>query len=91
MYTEIIPIHVCDMQGPFDAAAQLWGYEELFPSAYEDEEAYDYLMRLMMRAFYLLWEEQKKICGGSVCSYPSVRMELGSRKRFKGHIIMSRT
>jgi len=57
------PIHVCDMQGPFDAAAQLWGYEELFPSAYEDWDAYDHLIRLMMRAFYLLWEEQKAVCG----------------------------
>lgn len=58
-----IPVHVCDMQGPFDAAAQIWGYEELFPSAYDDDGVYDTMMHKMMDAFYLLWEEQKKVCG----------------------------
>ena len=57
-----IPVHVCDMQGPMDVCAQLWRYDELFICAHEDEEAFDYLMRLAIRAFIVLWEEQKKLC-----------------------------
>ncbi|MDR2434699.1 MAG: hypothetical protein LBD47_09050 [Treponema sp.] len=58
-----IPVHVCDMQGPLDAAAQLWGYDPLFLSAYDDDGKYDGIMDLVTRAFIMLWDAQKKICG----------------------------
>ena len=58
-----LPVHVCDMQGPMDAAGQIWGYEGVYICAYEDEDAFDHLMHTVMNAFYLLWEEQKRSCG----------------------------
>lgn len=58
-----IPVHVCDMQGPADVCGQLWGYENLFISAYEDEERYDRLMDKATRAFIMLWEAQEKLLG----------------------------
>ncbi len=58
-----IPVHVCDMQGPLDVASQLWGYDNVFLAAYEEEDYYDKLMRKILEAFILLWETQKELCG----------------------------
>jgi len=58
-----LPVHICDMQGPFDASAQLCGYDSLILMAYEAPESYDNLMSLMCEAFCICWEEQKKIIG----------------------------
>jgi hypothetical protein len=58
-----IPVHVCDMQGPMDAAAQLYGYDHLFLLAYEDGARYDRLMRLAGEAYCLLWEAQRDALG----------------------------
>lgn len=58
-----IPIHVCDMQGPMDVCGQLWGYENLFICAYEDEERYRRLMDKATQAYIMLWEEQKNLLG----------------------------
>lgn len=58
-----IPVHICDMQGPFDAAAQLCGYDMLILMAYDDEERYSRLMRLMNEAFCSFWEAQLSLIG----------------------------
>lgn len=58
-----IPVHVTDMQGPFEVAGQLWGYDNMFVCAYEDPETYHYLLSKTTKAFILFWEEQKKILG----------------------------
>lgn len=57
-----IPVHVCDMQGPLDAAGQIWGYENLLAAPYE-EEIYDRIMSLVTEAFITLWKEQQKNAG----------------------------
>lgn len=61
----MIPIHVCDMQGPMDVCGQLFGYENLFVCAYEDEERYRKLMEKATQAYMMLWEEQQKLLGES--------------------------
>ncbi len=58
-----ISVHICDMQGPFDAAAQLCGYDQLMLMAYEDEERYARLMDLMSEAFCMCWNGQKEVLG----------------------------
>jgi hypothetical protein len=57
------PIHVCDMQGPMDVCGQLWGYENLFLCAYDDEERYHRLMGLATDAFCALWGAQAELLG----------------------------
>lgn len=58
-----IPVHVCDMQGPMDVCGQLWGYENLMLSVYEDTEAYHKIMKAAMQAYIMLWEAQEKLLG----------------------------
>ena len=58
-----IPVHVCDMQGPMDVCGQLWGYENLYICAYEDEDRYHKIMELATQAYIMLWDEQKKLLG----------------------------
>lgn len=58
-----IPVHVVDMQGPFDAAAQMFGYDNLFTCAYEDEKRYDRLMSLITDGFIKFWKKQEEVCG----------------------------
>lgn len=58
-----IPVNVCDMQGPFDACAQMWSYEAMFMTAYEDPDAYHFLISKIIDAFYLLWQKQQNILG----------------------------
>lgn len=60
-----IPVHVCDMQGPMDVCGQLWGYDNLFLCAYDDEERFHRLIGLASDAFRMLWDAQKKLLGGS--------------------------
>lgn len=58
-----IPIHVVDMQGPFDAAAQLCGYDTLILMAYEDQARYRRFLEMMSDAFCAFWEAQMAILG----------------------------
>ena len=58
-----IPIHVCDMQGPMDVCGMLFGYDNLFLCAYDDEERYNKLMQLVCDAFTMLWDAQKDLLG----------------------------
>jgi len=58
-----IPVHVCDMQGPMDVSAQLWGYDNLFICAYEDEVRFHRLLDIAANAFCLLWDAQKNLLG----------------------------
>jgi hypothetical protein len=58
-----IPVHVCDMQGPMDVAGQLCGYDDLFTYAYEETELFNKLLSSVVKAFKLLWDTQKKLCG----------------------------
>ncbi|MDR1586177.1 MAG: hypothetical protein LBS57_01835 [Treponema sp.] len=58
-----IPVHVCDMQGPMDVGGQLCGYEDLFTYAYEEPELFNKLLSSVVKAFKLLWDTQKKLCG----------------------------
>jgi len=58
-----LPIHVTDMQGPFDVAGQLWGYEELFVCAYEKPEIYHELIQKLTDAFIDFWNAQKALLG----------------------------
>ncbi len=58
-----IPVHVCDMQGPFEVAAKLMGYDNMFLLAMDEPDAFDQLMEKMTQAFLLLWKRQQEICG----------------------------
>jgi len=58
-----IPIHVCDMQGPTDVSAQIFGYDNLFLCAYDDPKRFHKLMTLATEAFYMLWDAQAKLLG----------------------------
>lgn len=58
-----MPVNVCDMQGPFDSCAQMWSYDEMFMTAYENEDAYNHIISKITDAFGLLWQEQKRILG----------------------------
>lgn len=58
-----IDVHVCDMQGPFDVAAQLWSYDDMIVCAYEDPDRYHHLLSLCTEAFIMLWNAQKNILG----------------------------
>jgi len=60
-----IGVHICDMQGPFDSAAQLFGYDNLFLCAMEDPARYHRLLNLTTQAFILLWSEQEKRLGNA--------------------------
>lgn len=58
-----LPISVVDMQGPVDAAAQLWGYDGLFMLAYEDPALFHHYLSKVTDAFILLWRAQKELAG----------------------------
>ena len=58
-----LPVHVVDMQGPFDVAGQMYGYDNLFLLAYEHPELYDKLMCRITDAFIALWQAQQKLLG----------------------------
>lgn len=58
-----LPIHVADMQGPVDAAAQLWGYENLLVGPYSCPDAFDRIMTLSTEAFIGLWKAQAGLAG----------------------------
>lgn len=58
-----LPVHVVDMQGPFDVAGQMFGYDNLFVCAYDDEERYDRLMGLITQAYIDFWKAQQAVCG----------------------------
>ena len=58
-----IPVHVCDMQGPMDVCGQLWGYDNLFLCAYDDEARFNRLLDLASDAFCMLWDAQQKLLG----------------------------
>ena len=60
-----ILISVCDMQGPFDACAQIWGYDDMFICAYQDPEYYDKIITKLTDAFILLWQKQKETLGAA--------------------------
>jgi len=63
---DTIPLRVADMQGPLDAAAQLWSYEALFICCHEDPATYDHLMNRLVEAFLLLWEAQAAVAGDAL-------------------------
>jgi hypothetical protein len=58
-----LPINVVDMQGPMDAAAQVFGYDGLFLLAYTDRERFDRIMGLFSDAFVMFWGAQKELLG----------------------------
>lgn len=58
-----IPIHVADMQGPLDVAAQLWGYSNLLAAPYEEPERYHRLLLRATAAFLLFWRKQQELLG----------------------------
>jgi hypothetical protein len=58
-----IPIHVIDMQGPFDACSHIWNYDGLFICGYEEPDLLHLLLSKMTNAFILLWNAQKKLLG----------------------------
>ncbi|MDR1375158.1 MAG: hypothetical protein LBJ24_09325 [Treponema sp.] len=58
-----IPVHVCDMQGPVDVAGQLFGYDNLFLCAYDDEKRFHTLLDKCVQAFILLWDAQRMLLG----------------------------
>ena len=58
-----LPIHVTDMQGPFDVCGQMWGYEGLLTSAYDDPEAFRALLATTTEAFVMLWDAQQRAVG----------------------------
>lgn len=58
-----IPVHVCDMQGPIDVCGQIWGYDNLFISIYEEPEYFHKLLTKISDAFTMLWKAQQKILG----------------------------
>lgn len=58
-----LPIHVVDMQGPVDVAAQIWNYDGLFVAAYTEPKVYHYLMERVTEAFIMFWKKQQKILG----------------------------
>jgi len=65
-----IGVHVCDMQGPFDVGAQLWGYDEMIVCAYEDPDRYHRLLSLCTEAFILFWQAQKNVLGDMfICNH----------------------
>ncbi len=58
-----LPVHVVDMQGPVDAAAQIWSYDDLFVCAYTDPDEYHHLMKHVCDAFSMFWKKQMEVCG----------------------------
>jgi len=58
-----IPIHVVDMQGPADVAAQLFGYDNMLTLAFESPEYFHKLMSKVTDAFILFWKKQKELLG----------------------------
>ncbi|MCL2707568.1 MAG: uroporphyrinogen decarboxylase family protein [Defluviitaleaceae bacterium] len=58
-----IGVHAVDMQGPVDVAGKLWGYDNLFASAYDDPASYHRLLEKTTGAFIMFWERQKKLLG----------------------------
>lgn len=58
-------IHITDMQGPADVCGQLWGYDNLFVSAYTNPEEYGVIMTKATDAFLILWNRQKETLGES--------------------------
>jgi hypothetical protein len=58
-----MPVHVTDMQGPFDVAGQLLGYDNLMLAAYDDFESYHTLMTKTTEAFVYYWQEQERLLG----------------------------
>ncbi len=58
-----LPIHVVDMQGPFDACAQLCGYENLILMAYDEPDRYHRFLSLMGDAFVAFWQAQERLLG----------------------------
>ncbi len=58
-----LPVHVTDMQGPLDVAAQMWSYDELLTAPYVDPERYDRLLRLTTKAFIEFWAAQRDLMG----------------------------
>ena len=60
-----IPIHVCDMQGPFDVCGQLIGLDDFFVSALTEPEAWRGLMDKSTGAFIEFWNRQKELLGAN--------------------------
>lgn len=60
-----LPIHVTDMQGPFDVAGQLWSYDEVFLLAYEHPDIYGELIQRLTDAFLDFWNAQKSLLGSN--------------------------
>ncbi len=58
-----LPVSVTDMQGPIDACAQMWSYDDLILTAYEDPQRYARALGLVTDAFILLWRAQKQLLG----------------------------
>ena len=58
-----LPVHVVDMQGPVDVAAQIWSYDDLFVCAYTDPDAFHHLLNKVCDAFIMFWKKQQEILG----------------------------
>lgn len=58
-----LPVHVVDMQGPVDASAQMFGYENLFLCTYDDPERYHKLLELVTDGYISFWKKQMDLLG----------------------------
>lgn len=58
-----IPVHVTDMQGPFDVAAMMMSYDDLFILAMTEPETYHLFLGKVTQAFINLWKAQKDLLG----------------------------
>jgi hypothetical protein len=58
-----LPVSVTDMQGPMDACGQIWSYDQLFLSAYENPELCHGILDRLADGFILLWQTQKQQLG----------------------------
>jgi hypothetical protein len=58
-----LPVHVVDMQGPVDASAQMFGYENLFLCTYDDPVRYHNLLELVTDGYISFWKKQMDLLG----------------------------
>ena len=58
-----LPVSVVDMQGPMDACGQIWSYDQLFLTAYEDPSICHAILERLADAFILFWNSQKRLLG----------------------------
>ena len=58
-----VPVHVVDMQGPFDVCGKIWTYQNMFLCAYDEPELLQKLLDKLTSGFILTWNAQKQLLG----------------------------